>query len=155
MSLPQEQIYFSLLKFNFDREIMDRYNGKQWGQSGGGALTRALSRLCKTRRVNLMIKSKCHGFHVLPTDVCYPITFEYRMQMMEPENSVAALKKVENSSIVHFWISVTRNYSLNVNSQAPYVKLAKKYCPRVMERCSKYFWMKNSGSNKHSAPLLR
>lgn len=118
---------------------MDRYNGAKWGQTGGRALTRALGKLCKTRRVNLMFKSKCQGFRVLPTNVCYPITYDYRMQMMEPENSAAALKKVENSSIVHFWNSVTHNYKLNVNSQAAYVKLAKNYCPRVMEKCTEYF----------------
>lgn len=100
----------------FMKDMVEYFNGTDWGSNGPIMLQRVLSKVCGTNDVNLM--SECEGFHVLPDRFCYPIKGVRWMDLFDEKISKKILKKVEFSVVVHFWNKLSQKEILKCDSKA-------------------------------------
>lgn len=120
--------------------MIENFNGTVWGSNGPLLMTRVLQDLCKTNSTKEMIAMKsCEGFHVLPKQLCYAVNGLSWPKLFNETSAEWAMKKVENSLVVHFWNNLSRKTPLSVNSTAAYIQLAKLHCPKVIASCDDSF----------------
>jgi lactosylceramide 4-alpha-galactosyltransferase len=126
----------------FIDNLVKNFNGTVWGSNGPLLISRVLRDLCKTNETSKMIEKKsCEGFHVLPNFLCYPFSGYGWGNLFNESLADTSMKKIneKDSMVVHFWNKLTKHVSLSVNSNCTYVKLAKQFCPKVIETCGEYF----------------
>lgn len=117
--------------------LIDRFNGFFFASNGPLMITSILKNLCKVDNVTLMTsKNDCEGFHVFDADYCYPIPYYYWKHFFL-DNDADLVKKVmnqtSNSIVVHFWNNLSHGKLISVSSDAPYMQLARKFCPRTVK----------------------
>lgn len=98
-------------------------------------ITRAILALCNVgsfRETGIII-DKCEEFHILKTEDCYPISWQEWNSLMNEYQSDDVMRRVNQSKVVHCWNQLTKDVKLDVSSKAPYMQLARKFCPRVMQ----------------------
>lgn len=124
----------------FMDDLIKNFNGAIWGSNGPLLVTRVLKTLCKTNITKEMsAKGSCDGFHVLPKELCYPISGLSWAKFFNETMSDYAMQKVDNAIAVHFWNNLSKHEKLSVNSSAAYVQLAKQFCPKVISSCGEFF----------------
>lgn len=121
----------SLAEKNF-KEVIDHFNGDAWTGNGPEVLSNLVKEMCNTTDPHKMTRKNCGGFEVLPTEACYAINYPEGSQKFF--NSVfleEVLHKTKDSFAIHFWNVMTGSASALTSSNAPYVIIAREYCPKV------------------------
>lgn len=115
------------------RDLLENFNGEDWGYNGPGVLTRTLHKICGTRNVMKMISDNvCKNFRVLPIDVCYSVRWPEHQKFFKEEFLNETLNRLSNSIIAHVWNKHSWNTPLTNNSNVAYIHLARKYCPKTL-----------------------
>ena len=127
----------------FIDDLVENYNGTDWGMNGPRLITRVLRDVCKTNQTSEMVKMKnCGGFRVVHYSLCYPINGSSWHKLFNETFVEEAMEKINkcNSTVVHFWNNLSkRQGKLSKNSTCAYLKLAKSYCPKVIACCGVFF----------------
>jgi lactosylceramide 4-alpha-galactosyltransferase len=124
----------------FVNDLTKNFDGKLYSQNGPLLITRVVRNLCNIKNLTEIVPPQnCQGFNVLREGDCYPVEFNHWPDLMNEQNAHLVMKKVEDSFVVHFWNKFSKKKSLRVESNAPYIQLARKSCPKVIEKCEKYF----------------
>lgn len=115
-------------------EQIKNWNGSLWGHNGPLLLTRVLSDLCETTKIDEMVeKGNCDEFHVLKKNVCYPIPHSFHKHFFKEKNTYILMRRITNETItVHYWNSLSKDLPVEINKKSTFMELAKKYCPRVL-----------------------
>lgn len=121
------------------RDLLDNFDGYNWGNNGPGVITRVLQTLCGTKFPAKMIRDRCYGFHVYPPDGVYAIPWRKFKMFFDETHADETLSKLENSFIAHLWNKHSHKIKLKVGSKAAYAKLAETHCPQVYSNCGEYF----------------
>lgn len=98
-------------------------------------ITKAILNLCNVTSFNEagIIIDKCEDLHILKAEDCYPIPWQEWNSLINEYQSDDMMRRVNQSKVVHCWNQLTKDVTLNVSSKAPYMQLARKFCPRVMQ----------------------
>lgn len=124
----------------FIKDLIKNFDGSKYSQNGPLLITRVVKNLCDVQNLNEINATRdCRGFHVLKTDQCYPIPYEDWSNFMIETNSEDVMKKVENSVVVHFWNKFSKTVKIKLSSKAPYIQLARKFCPKTISTCKTFF----------------
>lgn len=124
----------------FIKDLVDHFNGTDWGCNGPMLITRVLRKLCKTNETQMMIDMKsCENFHVLPANNCYPIQGLSWEEYFNETFAEHVMRLTSDSLVVHFWNNLSKKTLLRANSTAAYVQLAQRFCPKVMASCGEFF----------------
>lgn len=105
----------------FMQDMVENFNGTDWGSNGPFMFQRVLSKICGTDNVHEM--KICDGFHILPDKFCYPVTGVKWMDLFSKKTSKKVMNKVEFSFVVHFWNKLSQKKMLKCDSTAVSVKL--------------------------------
>lgn len=117
-----------------------RFNGAIFPWNGPKLITRVVKDICGTNDVqNVIDKNSCQGFFTLDSPFCYEISYSEWNKLMEENFTEEVLQRVEQSITVHFWNHVTRDVKLSPSSKAPYIMLARQFCPKVLKSCGEFF----------------
>lgn len=124
----------------FINDLIQNFNGDFFVSNGPKVLTRVVKNLCQTSDIDQIVKMKsCQRFNILNTTFCYEIAFSEWKKFMVEKYSEEVMKRVEPSIVVHFWNHESRKFNVEKDSSAAYVKLAKQFCPKVIQSVEKYF----------------
>jgi lactosylceramide 4-alpha-galactosyltransferase len=121
----------------FIEDLIANFSGTEYSQNGPFLVTRVLKKLCNTKIISGM--KECQGFHVLPKEKCYPIEWRHWEKLMNENDADSVMEKVNDSIVVHFWNKFSKNIKLRNNSKAPYIQLAKEFCPKTLNAVKEYF----------------
>lgn len=120
-------------------EILNHFDGNDWGANGPGVLTRTLHKICSTKDVMKMITEKvCKNFRVLPIEACYSIRWPEHVKFFREEFLNETMERLTDSFIAHVWNKHSAATPLKKTSNVAYIHLAKKYCPKTLD-ASDYF----------------
>jgi hypothetical protein len=95
-----------------------------------------LSKVCNTTDTTKMDIEACKGFNPLERHLCYPVYWEQNGFFVDENYLEIVMNAVKDAIMIHTWNSEIRNKPMAVNSKIPYIVLAKKYCPVVMNTYS-------------------
>lgn len=124
------------------KEFAETYDPSNFASNGPALITRFIKQLCgKTNIARIMIMKRCKGFSFLKTQECYAVGYPESMNLMTVDSGVAneVMHRVNKSLVVHFWNHQTKYDILETKSVAPYVKLAKQFCPKVLNASGDFF----------------
>lgn len=124
------------------KEFAETYNPNEWAACGPHIITRVSKRLCGTNILTEIGKMKmCKGFNFLKREECYALRWMDWEDLMttSPEIAEKVMNKVNESLTVHFYSHISRNHILKTDSIAPYIQLARQFCPRVLKASGGYF----------------
>lgn len=74
-----------------------------------------------------------YDFQVLRPEVCYPISWQESKKYFQEKYVDETMSKVNRSLTAHVWNIMSSEFSLTKDSNVAYVKLAEKFCPRVLK----------------------
>lgn len=115
-------------------------NLDKFATNGPQLITDVLAQLCKTDNITQMVElENCEGFHVLKSDYCYPIPYNSWEYLMNEEYVDFVMDSINNSLVVHFWNYMSADTKINKNSNAPYIQLAREFCPNVFKQSKNVF----------------
>ncbi|KAF3426284.1 hypothetical protein E2986_07236 [Frieseomelitta varia] len=121
------------------RDVRANFRGDIWGNNGPGVITRTLQKLCSTKHVRDMTTSRCHGFKVFSPSAFYPIHYKKWKVYFKTKDRNKTMKIVEKAMAIHVWNKFSKSEKVNVNSDVPYVIIARNHCPRVFNNCGEVF----------------
>lgn len=104
----------------FMADMVENFNGTEWGTNGPLMLQRVLSKICGTDDVHEM--NLCDDFHVLPDRWCYPVKGVDWMDLFDEKISDKIMNSVEFSVVVHFWNKLSQKEMLKCDSKAVSLK---------------------------------
>lgn len=149
---PESEDYMNgaILNFNsnerkklseiFIADLTSNFDGEKYSQNGPLLVTRVVKSLCNVKLLShITSTTNCQGFHILKTDECYPIPYDNWADFMTENNTNFVMNKVKNSIVVHFWNKFTKDTIIKLNSEAPYIQMARKFCPKTITTCKSYF----------------
>ncbi|XP_063709981.1 lactosylceramide 4-alpha-galactosyltransferase-like [Culicoides brevitarsis] len=113
------------------REFMNTYNGTEYAYNGPGLLTRVAQRLCFTTETKKMKRGPCFDFEILDTKLFYPIGYDAKDPLFNPQNLTKTLEMVKDAYAVHCWNGLVGSVHLKVGTKAGIGVLAEKHCPHV------------------------
>jgi lactosylceramide 4-alpha-galactosyltransferase len=121
-------------------DLTNTFDGESYSQNGPLLITRVVKSLCSIKNLTEITSSTdCQGFHVLKAEQCYPIPYENWEYFMNEKHVNYVMNKVKNSIVVHFWNKFTKSIEIKLYSKAPYIQIARKFCPKVMSSCKNFF----------------
>lgn len=109
----------------FMQDMVENFNGTDWGTNGPIMLQRVLTKICGTDDVHLM--NVCDGFHVLPERFCYPVKGVDWMDLFDEKISKKVMNSIEFSVVVHFWNKLSQKELLKCDSKAVSVNFLKAF----------------------------
>jgi lactosylceramide 4-alpha-galactosyltransferase len=128
----------SIAQKNF-KEVTEHFNGNSWTGNGPVVLWNIAKNMCDTTEIAQMNRHHCNGFEVLPSEDCYAIMFSSWKKFFDENSIDEVLTKTNSSFAVHFWNYVSGSTKLTTNSSAPYITIAKNFCPRVFRNSGQDF----------------
>lgn len=124
----------------FMEALVKNFDGENFASNGPVMITDVLKGLCAVENVTQMVmKSDCNGFHVLPSDNCYSVPYNWWEDLMTEDNADQVMSRINDSIVVHFWNNLSHGKLVSVTSQAPYAQLARKFCPKVIKNVAEFF----------------
>lgn len=125
----------------FLRNFQENYQPDTWAHNGPACLVRVLSALCNTTVFEKMPNSRerCHGFEVFSRNAFYEINWMEWKRFFEEVYADKVIERLKESYMIHLWNHVNANWPLKTDSNAAYIQLAKRNCPRVLSASGKYF----------------
>lgn len=128
----------SIAEKNFE-EVIKHFDGHSWIGNGPSVLSNIVKKMCNTTNQSEMTRERCNGFKVLPTENCYAIPYP-NWRLFFDEKQVQHVEEITKDSFaIHFWNKLSHDERLWTNSSAPYIKIAEKYCPRVLKASGNSF----------------
>ncbi|XP_017755212.1 PREDICTED: lactosylceramide 4-alpha-galactosyltransferase-like isoform X2 [Eufriesea mexicana] len=121
------------------RDIRANFRGDIWGNNGPGVITRMLQKICSTKYVRSMTATRCHGFKVFPPSAFYPVHYYQWKVYFETKDKNATMKMLEKAMAIHVWNKLSKYEKVFVNSDVPYVVIARKHCPKIFNNCEEVF----------------
>lgn len=115
------------------------FDGVAWANNGPDLFTRILRKQCQTQIIKEMSAEKCNGFRVLPVSSCYEVNYNNYTMLFNETISDLVMESLQPSIITHMWNKISESTKLPINSNAAYIRLAKRHCPKVFATCHKYF----------------
>ena len=114
---------------------MMNYNGTIWGHNSPAMFSNVFHENCEVPTSKIVEPQKCPSLDltIFPVKKAYAIHFSIAEILFLPEKSEKVLKMVEDSFFVHINNSLVKEKKLPRNSTAAYMKLAEKFCPRVLK----------------------
>ena len=120
-------------------DLLENYNGREWGNNGPGVITRVLKRICNTNTPQQMTLERCYGFKVFPINAIYAVGWIKHRYFFEERYLEETLKLLNESIVVHVWNNFSKHLKIKVGSKVTYAVLANEYCPRVYKSCGENF----------------
>lgn len=113
-------------------EVAKNYNPKGWSENGPKMITRVANSICESKSVfSVMYNDKCqYNFKVYPAKMCYFLTYYETEKFFDKKYEAEVFERLKESVITHVWNAVSHKLPLTRDSDVPYVKIAKKYCPK-------------------------
>ncbi|XP_035733681.1 lactosylceramide 4-alpha-galactosyltransferase-like [Vespa mandarinia] len=121
------------------RDLKKNFRGNDWGNNGPGVITRILQKICSTKYTRDMSVSRCHGFKVFSPSAFYPIHYKKWTKYFEEKNINSTMEILKQARVIHVWNKLSKSKKIHVNSNVPYVVIARKYCPKVFSNCGNTF----------------
>lgn len=121
------------------KDLLQNYNGFDWGNNGPGVVTRVLQRICSTTNTFKMDRNRCFGFNVYPPSAFYAIPWRQHSKFFNESQTNEVMDALKDSFVAHVWNKHSHKIQLEVGSKAAYAKLAETHCPKVYSSCGKYF----------------
>ncbi|KAF2888840.1 hypothetical protein ILUMI_17333 [Ignelater luminosus] len=116
------------------------FRGHSWNQNGPLVATRLIESMCKTKITKNILNKTCNGLKVYPPEVFYPISGFDLVALFNASFNGAALNVLSNSYGIHVWNTLSKHLPIYVKtSNVSYAILAKKYCPKVFQKCKTLF----------------
>ncbi|XP_070505104.1 lactosylceramide 4-alpha-galactosyltransferase-like [Chironomus tepperi] len=120
-------------------DLKRNFNGKKWANNGPFVLTRVLYEICKSKDIQRMIyENICPNFKVLPVEDCYDIGWQELRKFFEPAYLNETLGRISDALITHVWNKDSARIPLTKDTDAAYIHLARKYCPKTLEACDSF-----------------
>lgn len=125
----------------FLRNFQENYDGDRWAYNGPACLVRVLSKLCDTKIFDKLQNSRetCHGFEVFNINAFYEINWDEWKYFFEEQHANSTLERTKESYLIHLWNHLNAQWPLKTDSNAAYIQLAQRNCPRVLAASGKYF----------------
>lgn len=121
------------------KDLLQNFNGFDWGNNGPGVITRVLQSICLTTKANKMTKDRCYGFTIYPPEQFYVIPWRQHAVFFNETVADSTLKRLEQSTVAHLWNKHSHKIPLRVGSKAAYGQLAERHCPITYASCGEYF----------------
>nr|XP_022907909.1 lactosylceramide 4-alpha-galactosyltransferase-like [Onthophagus taurus] len=113
------------------------YDPKSWSGHGPLLLTKLVSALCNT--TSNFSHNECDYLKIFPENVLFPVSYHNWRHMFHQKYLNEILEMTKESYLIHFWNKLTHGIILNVKSNAPYLILGKKNCPKTIFNLNKSF----------------
>ncbi|XP_016969662.2 lactosylceramide 4-alpha-galactosyltransferase [Drosophila rhopaloa] len=122
-------------------DLQANYDANKWGSNGPGVITRVAKSLCNTDSIQAMINNpkRCKGFKVYDAKAFYSIPWLQWKDFFQPIRLNVTMKRISNSSVVHFWNKFSRGWKLKTKDICVYTKLAKTHCPKSFAAAGTFF----------------
>ncbi|CAG9864879.1 unnamed protein product [Phyllotreta striolata] len=120
-------------------DLNDNFNGEIWGYNGPGVITRLLRNLCGTNKTDEMSVNDCGGFHVLETESFYPISWRTWWMYFDEKFADNVTYSTQHAYAIHVWNKLSSERLIPIQSNAPYLDIARKHCPKTVQACDNYF----------------
>lgn len=103
-------------------------------ENGPKLITRVAKRICGTNEIMEIVEIfPClFNFKVLPIETAYNIRWAEMHKFFDDKFTDEVFDRLQSSVITHLWNSGSANRILDRDSDAPYVQLAKNYCPHTI-----------------------
>lgn len=125
------------------KEFAETYDPMGFASNGPGLVTRIVKQLCGIENMaRIMLRKSCEGFSFLKPEQCYAVGYGEWPNFMTNNDSVVVnyvMNQVKESLAVHFWNRLSKNTILETHSSAPYIQLARQFCPRVLNASGDFF----------------
>lgn len=123
---------------SFDRLV----NGSSRNDTGNAVLSTVLEKICNTSNPTEMTRENCDGFKVLPAEDCYAISSQNWGMLLHENYAQQVEEATKDSFAIHLWNSLSHNKTLSTHSRSPYIRIAEKFCPKVLDASGDTFWYK-------------
>lgn len=124
--------------WNF-RDFITNFNEEEWGWNGPDLITRILRKSCRLPDRMASSSITCSNFTILPKDKCYSIHFTEWPMFFKRKFVDEAMRRTKESFFVHFWNNMSENFTLSTSRTSAYTKLARKFCPNVLQASGNWF----------------
>lgn len=114
------------------QELIAHFNGAAWTANGPDILSKIVRDMCNKTNPQEMNRQNCHGFRVLPTNLCFAVDYPAWETFFQDNKRDEVMEKTKDSHFIHFWNYMSATAKLSKNSNSAYITLAKQFCPRVL-----------------------
>ncbi|XP_060666538.1 lactosylceramide 4-alpha-galactosyltransferase-like isoform X1 [Drosophila nasuta] len=123
------------------RDFEENFNGDIWAHNGPRNILSVMTQICGTNNVSLMETNRyqCQGVKVFNHKAFFEIQGYHWAHFFEPKYANKTLLRLRNSYLTHIWNRYSTKRSLRVDSNAAYIQLARRHCPRVLAITKEYF----------------
>ncbi|XP_022916278.1 lactosylceramide 4-alpha-galactosyltransferase-like [Onthophagus taurus] len=115
--------------FRIIDQINLRYNGEN---SVSPFITELIEELCDTKNLTIISKRQCVRYKVFPKEFFYPISSIDSKILYNKNPNENVFKIIKNSLTLNTFSKNHLNVEMPTVSSYPYVNIAKKYCPKVI-----------------------
>lgn len=123
------------------RDFISHYDGFLWAHNGPDMVTRVIKKHCQLQKIDVGDKFQCSNFTIFSQNKCNEIRWNEAKVFFEEKISEKTLTRIENSYFVHLFDHLTKTHQLRTNSTAALIRIAEKYCPKVLEYSGDFFWV--------------
>lgn len=114
-------------------------NGSSQADDKTAVLSTILEQMCNTTNPVEMTREKCDGFKVLSAEDCNPINSPSWGMFFHENYANHVEEATKDSFAIRFWDELTHNISLSTHSRSPYIRIAEKFCPKVLQASGSNF----------------
>lgn len=105
----------------------------------------SIRHFCPDLKVEKNSYAQCGNFTLLPREKCLEIGYSEWWKFFEEQDADEVMGRLEkfHSYFTHLYnkmqVFTNKTYQIRHDSEVAYVKLARKFCPKVYETMIKYF----------------
>lgn len=124
------------------KEFTEKYNPDIASANDSPLVTQVIKQICSNSDIEEIMKMKsCKGFNFLEVQECYAVGYAEWEKFVSHEiaDSIEVMNRVSESLVVHIWNHFSRHYIIETDSVAPYLELARQFCPKVLQASGDYF----------------
>lgn len=100
--------------------------------TNNAVLSTILEQVCNTSNPAEMNREKCIGFKVLSAEDCNAIDSPSWGMFFHENYAKHVEEATKDSFAIRFWDKLSHNTSLSTHSHSPYIRIAEKFCPKVL-----------------------
>lgn len=134
-----------LINKRFFRFLNKNYDPTAWGMNGPTMFTASLRKFCSGINIESNKFTQCGNFTTLPSEKCFAIPYPIWHWFYQEEFANNVFNRLKNSKsyFVHMHNKMldfgNKTFDLRYDSEAAYIQLAKKYCPKVYDTLVRFF----------------
>lgn len=111
--------------------LMMSFSIENWASNGPVLVTNVMKEFCNVTKTLSLNTEKCRGIKILKRETFLPIEYKNHLDYFTPAKAKKTMWVLKNSYTAHIFNHLNHELKLKTNSQAAYVQLAEKYCPRT------------------------